>query len=84
MVCGRIVRGRGGPKDSWMVVVDKFSKNKIVRSTKCKTKSQKNIMGVEEASGVCKDRFKWRSICRGWKNEGRYYVMLLAYPVMGL
>jgi hypothetical protein len=27
------VRGRGRPKDSWMVVVDKCLKNKNVRST---------------------------------------------------
>jgi hypothetical protein len=29
------------------------------------------IMSVEEACGVCKDRVKWRAICRGGKNEGR-------------
>jgi hypothetical protein len=54
-----------------MVVVDKCLKNKNVRSTKCKRKCQKNIMSVEEASGVCKDRVKWRAICRRGKNEGR-------------
>jgi hypothetical protein len=52
-----------------MVVVDKYLKNKNVRSTncKCKRKCQKNIMSVEEASGVCKDRVKWRAICREGK-----------------
>jgi hypothetical protein len=53
--------------NSWMVVVDKCLKNKNVRSTKCKRKCQKNIMSVEEVSGVCKDRVKWRAICRGGK-----------------
>jgi hypothetical protein len=52
--CVEGVRGRGRPKDSWMVVVDKCLKNKNVRSTKCKRKCQRNIMSVEEASGVCK------------------------------
>jgi hypothetical protein len=37
-------------------------------------------MSVKEASGVCKDRVKWRAICRG-KNNGRWFDMLLAYPV---
>jgi hypothetical protein len=59
------VGGRGRPKDSWMLVVDKCLKNKNVRSTKCKRKCQKNIMSVEEASGECKDRVKCRAICRG-------------------
>jgi hypothetical protein len=59
-----------------MVVVDKCLKNKNVRSTKCKRKCQKNIMSVEEASGVCKDRVKWRAICRGGKKlrEVIYYA----------
>jgi hypothetical protein len=35
-----------------MVVVDKCLKNKNVRSTKCKRKCQRNIISVEEASGV--------------------------------
>jgi hypothetical protein len=65
------MRGRGRPKDSWMVVVDKCLKNRNVRSTKCKRKCQKNIMSVEEVSGVCKDRVKWRAICRGGKNNRR-------------
>jgi hypothetical protein len=26
-----------------------------------------NKKSVEEASGVCKDRVKWRAICRGGK-----------------
>jgi hypothetical protein len=69
--CVEGMRGRGRPKDSWLVVVDKCLKNRNVRSTKCKRKCQKNIMSVEEASGVCKDRVKWRAICRGGKNEGR-------------
>jgi hypothetical protein len=57
--CVERVRGRGRPKDSWMVVVDKCLKNKNIRSTnKCKRKCQKSIMSVEEASGVCKDRVK--------------------------
>jgi hypothetical protein len=66
--CVEGMRGRGRPKDSWMVVVDKCLKNKNVRSTKCKRKCKSNIMSVEEASGrVCKDRVKWRAICRGGK-----------------
>jgi hypothetical protein len=32
--CVEGVRGRGRPKDSWIVVVDKCLKNKNVRSTK--------------------------------------------------
>jgi hypothetical protein len=31
--CVEGVRGRGRPKDSWMVVVDKCLKNRNVRST---------------------------------------------------
>jgi hypothetical protein len=50
--CVEGVRGRARPKDSWMVVVDKCLKNKNVRSTKCKRNCQRNIMSVEEASGV--------------------------------
>jgi hypothetical protein len=30
-----------------------------------KTKYQKNIINVKEASGVCKDKVKERSICGG-------------------
>jgi hypothetical protein len=60
------VRGRGRPKDSW--IVDKSClKNKNVRSAKFKRKCQKSIMSVEEASGVFKDRVKWRAICQGGK-----------------
>jgi hypothetical protein len=32
-----------------------------------KRKCQRNLMSVEEASGVCKDRVKWRAICHGGK-----------------
>jgi hypothetical protein len=66
--CVEGVRGRGRPKDSWMVVVDKCLKNKNVRSTKCKKKCQRNIMSVKEVSGVCKDRVKF---VVGWKNDRR-------------
>jgi hypothetical protein len=42
-----------------------------IRSIRCKRKCQKNIMNyVKEASGVCKDRVKWKTICGG-KNKGR-------------
>jgi hypothetical protein len=35
-----------------MGVVDKCLQNKNVRNIKCKRKCQKNLMSVEEASGV--------------------------------
>jgi hypothetical protein len=53
-----------------MGVVDKCLKSKNIRSVKCKRKYKKYIMSVKEASGVCKDRVKWRAICGG-KNKGR-------------
>jgi hypothetical protein len=68
--CVEGVRGRGRLKDSWMVVVDKCLKNKNVRSTKCKRKCQKNIMSVEEASGV-KIELNGGRFVVGGKNEGR-------------
>jgi hypothetical protein len=64
------VRVKGRLKNSWLGVVEKCLKSKNVRSIKCKRKCQKNIMSVNEASGVCKDRAKWRAICGG-KNKGR-------------
>jgi hypothetical protein len=36
-----------------------------------KKMSKKNIMSVKEASGVCKDRVKWRATSIGGKNKGR-------------
>jgi hypothetical protein len=36
----------------------------------CKRKFQKNRMNVKEASGVCKDRVKWRAICGGIRIKG--------------
>jgi hypothetical protein len=32
---------------------------------------KKYIMSVEEGSGVCKDRVKWRAICRGGEKMKR-------------
>jgi hypothetical protein len=49
-----------------------------IRSIKCKRKCQKIIMSAEEASGVCKDRLKWRV---GGRKKGGDMIMLLAYPV---
>jgi hypothetical protein len=64
------VSGKGKQKNSWLGVVEKCLKNKYFRSIKCKRKCQR-IMSMKEASGVCKDRVKWRAICRGGKNKGR-------------
>jgi hypothetical protein len=63
------VRGKGRPKKSWLGVVDECLKSKNIRRNKCKRKCQKNILNVKEASGVCKDRVKWRAICGGKNNR---------------
>jgi hypothetical protein len=44
-------------------------------------------MDVKEASGVCKDRVKWRAICGGRIKGGDrpiIYCLLNAYPVINI
>jgi hypothetical protein len=58
-------RGKGRPRKTWLDVVDASLKNKRVKSTKNKRKCQKQLMGVNEAREVCKDRKMWVKIVYG-------------------
>ena len=59
-------RGKGRPRKVWSDQIEEIVKEWDIQSERKRRKCMKKVMDMNELKEVCKDRKKWRQLCRGF------------------
>jgi hypothetical protein len=72
-----VILNLGSPRRTFLDQIGQVLKKGQVQSIRIRRACMRNLMKVEEAKGVCKDRSKWKEVISAYPNGKRAYVRIL-------